>query len=229
MPEVFIAIAVVLVIMMGFYYSRKRKVNKILTYLNALLANNKDPDLFLSEMDGYIRKHPKRIYKTILIILKSKGLIWKGMWEECLDNLRSVDPKDILNDFNRVMYHYYWTFSLFNLDRENEALSYIAENQAFLDSCLKKPVSFIANPAKKMFALQSYYTGDLQKAKGLFTELDLLQKDDFSKAVNLYYLGMIAKNTNDAAAAEEAFAKAADLGRTTYLPDLISKARGAMK
>jgi tetratricopeptide (TPR) repeat protein len=216
---------VAVAVLTALYYSRKRKLYKVLGYLNGLLTLDRDPDLFLSEVDGYIARQRKPLYRNVLIILKCKGLIWKGLWNECLGELERVKATDILNDFNRVMFHYDRTFALFRLGRDGEALAAIGENERFLDAQRASAVRFIAHPAMKIFAMRAFHSGDLEEAKRDFEELNGLQTDDFSKAVNHFYLGLIAGRSGDLGRAKEHFERVGALAPNTCLPGLCATER----
>jgi len=229
MQNFFIAIAVIFIMLIALYFtSRKRMIGRM-KYLNGILNDKHAPDLFLKEIDKSIEKQRKALYKSTLNILKAKGLIWKGDWEGCVKLLNTVSPGDILNEFNSVMWHYNMIFALLNSDRKDEAFKLISDNLEFLNKNAAGPNKFISNPVKKIFALKDYYDNKQMKSEEGFNELNELQTDDFSKAINYYYLGKIDLFYGNEASADEKFQMASQLGVSSYLPELIkSESQGSV-
>jgi tetratricopeptide (TPR) repeat protein len=224
----YIAISVIFIAAIGaFYFSRMRIINRM-KFLNSLLTAKKDPDLFLAEIDKSIGKQRKAPYRSTLMILKAKGLIWKGEWDQCIELLNDVNPNDILNDFNQAMWNYDMVLSLFQSRRNEEAFELIGKNSDFLNKNKTAVNKFVVNPIKKIFAMKDFYEGNFLESEKGFNELNESQTDDLSRAINHYYLGLIETHFGNLAIAGEKFKTAEELGTTMFIPDLIKEQAAVM-
>jgi len=179
-----------------------------------------DIEGFLKDIDEDIRESPNEKLTNALLVNKTAGLCYKGLFEEAMIILETVEPATLHASFKPVYYNNL-TVVLLELGRFEDARKVFAENSGLFETATKN--KDLNNAMRGTLAIYEYHLGDIELAEKIFKELTAENSDDIRASVRYFYLGCIHMKKGLNRQAEEFFAKAAQLGADTYIPSRVDE------
>ncbi|SEL78089.1 hypothetical protein SAMN04487770_11757 [Butyrivibrio sp. ob235] len=104
--------------------------------LNPLLE--KDPDMYMAELTDMIGNPKSAILKQILHLNRGRAYVCKQKYQAALSEFENIGDKIVLDPRRKIMYRIMLALCYMNLDRKQEAMSIIEEQQGVLTELREK-------------------------------------------------------------------------------------------
>lgn len=203
-------IIIVLILIIGFVFTKVQKQIKEVNFLNNILYEQKDPEKYIEEMDKILSKKQTEKNKTINTIQKTTGMMYAGRFDEVVEILEKFQniPKNWL-----PIYYQNLVLSLYFKKDKTKA------NEVFKKA---KPAfdEFRKNQYYQEFIDIVYSVSDFYNNKGsrnYYAELAKTGANDYRKSFGYYFLGMMDKKDKNIEEAEKNFTNAVKLGKGSFI------------
>ena len=104
--------------------------------LNPLLE--KDPDMYMAELTDMVGNPKSAMLKQILYLNRGRAYVCKQDYQAALSEFENMGDKIVLDPRRKIMYRIMLALCYLNLDRKQEALAIIEEQQGVLTELREK-------------------------------------------------------------------------------------------
>lgn len=218
MPILIISLGILLLIRAVIkYIFLVKQVDK----LNKILYLDKEPNLYISELDKLLNKRFKsKRDRDINLLQKSTGLFYAGRFKESCDILDKEIDKIPANGHN--IYYQNQILSLIFSGKIKEGHELLLNNIDVLETT-KNSSAANKTGVEFIFAVDNLYQGKLDEAKESIINQCENGRNDYKRSIAYYLLGLINKKEQDFDEMNICFEKSKELGKNLFVNKLIKE------
>lgn len=189
------------------------KFNSRMKFLNSLINDKKDTDMYLEEIEKDIKKK-NSTFRDCFLLCKAIVLIVKGEEVQANEVLRIIKTER-LKGIWKLTYYYNLILNLFEMKRINEAQ---IEFNKHYDKLIKlKNIERYKVAVSKLEAIYLYFCGEIEKSKEELSQLINMNTGNFNKAEIYFYLGLIYRDLGNVEEAKKYLTAATIVGKDTFI------------
>ena len=219
-----VAVAIILIVLLRTVIRYKKLLNAV-NRMNVILYVDKNIDGYIEECDKMINSMKGDRNRDLNLLQKSTGLFFAGRFEEAIDilqnQLKQIPPN------GQGLYYQNLILSKYFEGNVDEGHKVFEDTKEILETYRK--AQSIGENIEFIYAVDDLYCGEFSEREEYFNDMGENGRNTYRQALGYYCLGVLYKKQEKLDEMKEAFDKAIETGKNSFMEKNSLKELESMK